>query len=236
MVGSMALQPSDKAEADTNMAIQPQELETSTREHLLDVAETLFLVQGVDHVSLRAIAREAGQKNPSALQYHFSNREGLIDAIVGRRLQQQEARRALLLEDALAAGGPIALREVCSVMSGAAFLLCREDPSFRNVLGILGLQQLTLASDYFTVEFSQEAPSLLALWQLGRQALDHLPPEILALRMEHAYGAGLLAMSRRANSKESFRGRRAELFFNNLVDQVTAMLQAPISKETKATM
>src|SRR5210317_1439962 len=110
MVGSMALQPSDRAEADTNMAIQPQELETSTREHLLDVAETLFLVQGVDHVSLRAIAREAGQKNPSALQYHFSNREGLIDAIVGRRLQQQEARRALLLEDALAAGGPIALR------------------------------------------------------------------------------------------------------------------------------
>jgi AcrR family transcriptional regulator len=218
------------------MATQPRELETSTRDHLLDVAESLFLSQGVDQVSLRAIAREAGQKNPSALQYHFGNREGLIEAIAGRRFRQQEARRAMLLEDALTEGETISLREVCSVMMGAAFLLCREDTSFRNVLGVLGLQRLTRASDYFTVELSREAPSLLALWQLGRQALDHLPSEILALRMEHAYGAGLLAMSRRANSKESFRGRRAELFFNNLVDQVTAMLQAPISAETKARM
>ena len=78
------------------MAMQHQELETSTREHLLDVAESLFLSQGIDQVSLRAIAREAGQKNPSALQYHFGNREGLIKAIVARRLQQQEARRARL--------------------------------------------------------------------------------------------------------------------------------------------
>jgi AcrR family transcriptional regulator len=218
------------------MALQPRELETTTREHLIDVAESLFLSQGVDQVSLRAIAREAGQKNPSALQYHFGNREGLIDAIAARRLLQQEARRAMLLEDALKQGETISLREVCSVMVGASFLLCREDTSFRDVLGGLGLQRLTKVSDYFTLELSQEAPSLLALWELGRQALDHLPAELLALRMENAYGAGLLAMSRRAYSKESFRGRGAELFFNNLVDQVTAMLQAPVSRETRAGM
>ncbi len=31
----------------------------------------------------------------------------------------------------------------------------------------------------------------------------------------------------------SFRGRRAELFFNNLVDQVAAMLVTPASPDTR---
>ena len=79
------------------MSAQTLKTETSSREQLLDVAESLFLSEGIDRVSLRAIVREAGHKNPSALQYHFGNREGLIEAIVGRRFQQQETRRAELI-------------------------------------------------------------------------------------------------------------------------------------------
>ena len=51
------------------------------------------------------------------------------------------------------------------------------------------------------------------------------------------FGQSLLASdrdSRRARRGGSFRGRRAELFFNNLVDQLAAMLTAPISVDTRS--
>jgi len=38
----------------------------------------------------------------------------------------------------------------------------------------------------------------------------------------------------RAKAQESFSGKRAELFLNNLEDQVAAMIAAPISTETAA--
>lgn len=52
-------------------------------------------------VSLRDIAREAGQRNNSAVTYHFGGREGLIEAIIERRLLAVEeyGRDALALAD-----------------------------------------------------------------------------------------------------------------------------------------
>lgn len=73
----------------------------STREQLLAAAEKLFLQHGLDEVSTRAIVREAGQKNHSALQYHFGGRDGLISAILVRRMQQVEGRRSVLVDEVL---------------------------------------------------------------------------------------------------------------------------------------
>ena len=70
--------------------------EDSTRDQLLDAAEELFIKEGLNGASLRAIGRRAGQRNASALQYHFENRDGLILALLGRRMNQlEELRRNL---------------------------------------------------------------------------------------------------------------------------------------------
>ncbi|MCP5118273.1 MAG: biotin/lipoyl-binding protein, partial [bacterium] len=47
--------------------------------------EKLIAQHGAHHVTLKDIVIEAGQKNPSALQYHFQNLKGLLDAIHTRR-------------------------------------------------------------------------------------------------------------------------------------------------------
>ena len=73
----------------------------SIRNLLLDTAEELLLENGPDAVSLRAIGREAGQKNQSALQYHFGGRESLMQAILDRRLMQVEEKRQTLVDNAL---------------------------------------------------------------------------------------------------------------------------------------
>ena len=68
---------------------------------LLTAAERLFAAQGLEAVSTRMIAKEAGHKNHSALQYHFGSRDGLIEAILNYRItpiNQERLRRLDLLQ------------------------------------------------------------------------------------------------------------------------------------------
>ena len=63
---------------------------------LVVAAERLFALHGIDGVSLRQIAAEAGSANNSAVHYHFGSKEGLIEAIFRHRLPQIINERALL--------------------------------------------------------------------------------------------------------------------------------------------
>ncbi len=54
----------------------------SRRTVLMLKAEELFARRGIDAVSLNEINKAAGQRNTSALHYHFGNKKGLIDAII----------------------------------------------------------------------------------------------------------------------------------------------------------
>lgn len=59
---------------------------TSPAYTLLIAAEELFATEGFEAVSTRMIAKHAGQKNSSALQYHFGDKDGLLSAILDYRL------------------------------------------------------------------------------------------------------------------------------------------------------
>lgn len=68
----------------------------SGRERILATAERLIAEQGAA-VSLREVAAAAGQKNTSAVHYHFGNRDRLIEAIVTERQELLEKQRLVLL-------------------------------------------------------------------------------------------------------------------------------------------
>jgi len=55
---------------------------TETRRRLIAEAERLFAKQGIWRVRVRDIVAAAGQKNSSALTYHFGSRRGVLDAIL----------------------------------------------------------------------------------------------------------------------------------------------------------
>lgn len=65
----------------------------STRDRLLDEGERLFARDGVDRVASRRIVEAAGQRNVSAISYHFGSREGLVLAILARRGGPVDAER-----------------------------------------------------------------------------------------------------------------------------------------------
>lgn len=54
------------------------------REQLMDSALRLFAQQGVAHISLNAIAKEAGV-TPAMLHYYFSSRESLVEQLLEER-------------------------------------------------------------------------------------------------------------------------------------------------------
>lgn len=70
---------------------------SDTKTALLDQAERLFAERGVWAVTNREITEAAGQKNVSALNYHFGSRSALLGAVLARRGRELELRRAEML-------------------------------------------------------------------------------------------------------------------------------------------
>ena len=64
-----------------------------TRDKMISAALALYAERSIDAVSLREIAVAAGQKNSNALQYHFGDRHGLLQAIVERHAAAITASR-----------------------------------------------------------------------------------------------------------------------------------------------
>src|SRR5690349_4861042 len=67
---------------------------------LLDVAEQLFARDGVEQVALTRIVSSSGQKNRSALHYHFGSREAVVAAVLDRRLKHVNKSRHRMLDEA----------------------------------------------------------------------------------------------------------------------------------------
>jgi AcrR family transcriptional regulator len=106
-------------------------IEADTREHLLTVAERLFLDAGYENVSVRAVCATAGV-NPAAVHYHFGSKVGLVSALL-------EARLGPLWEDALteAAGeGPAGISDAVRIVVEPLVELA-GDPAGRLYLHLL---------------------------------------------------------------------------------------------------
>ena len=65
----------------------------ATRHKFVRAAQKLYAEHSIDAVSLNQVTAAAGQKNRNALQYHFGNREGLIQAILDSHADRVDALR-----------------------------------------------------------------------------------------------------------------------------------------------
>lgn len=98
--------------ADEPRAPAPNPVEHETARRMLEIAERLFAEQGVELVPLRQIVVEAGQRNRSALHYHFGSREALVGHLLNYRLGCVNRLREQYLDELEASGDTTDVRAV----------------------------------------------------------------------------------------------------------------------------
>lgn len=222
----------------------------ATRAALMRAAERLIAEHGVESVSIRQIVTAAGQKNQSALQYHFGDLAGLIGAIHRERAAQLEARRAQLVAELLRQGPPVALRDLCAAMIRPAFDLARSSPDFHCYLRAFG-HEMALADSTLALSTRSGGDGMQQLTALLRDALPHLQGAAYRRRMELAARLCATAMYHRAQAQaqarvqarvqarpqarpgNGFRGTQGQLFIHSLLDALTGLLSAPESEQTR---
>ena len=199
-----------------------------TRHKLIRAAEELFAERGVGAASLREINRHAGQRNATALQYHFVNRAGLVSAVLAKHRDDVESRRHAMLDRYDAAPADLRALAAALVVPEAEKL---EDPDGGpEYLRIMA--QLLQRPDF---PFDPSAPHsphrsihrwrhLVARW-VPELAIQQLHRRFAAIRIMY------VELGRRA---ETPRRRDHRLFVSHLIDLITAILAAPVSAETDA--
>ena len=165
--------------------------ERSTKDRILNAAETLFALNGASGASLRAITRRA-KVNLAAVHYHFGSKDRLLEAVLARRLLPLNAERIRCLEAYQKEAGrkKVRLENVIEAMVGPALRLSRDENKggriFMRLLGRLVLEpdarvQRLLTGQFETV-LKKFKPALTA-------ALPHLEHKVFFWRLHFLVGS-----------------------------------------------
>jgi AcrR family transcriptional regulator len=204
-----------------------------TREHLLDVAETMFGERGVNGVSLREIRLASGARNTAAVQFHFGSREGLLKALTERHMPGIAALQLALYDDVIETGRDADARSLVEVLVRPAAEYLTRGPSERAWVKIMA--DLGQAPELRLNQMVASAPP--AAQKAGRVLYEQLvvliPPALARERIVALAQIAVHMCADRARLEDDPGGSRAhvsgDVFVENLVDMVTGALFAPLS-------
>jgi AcrR family transcriptional regulator len=191
-----------------------------TRRQLIDAAEHLFAGRGIDNISLVDISRAAQQKNRNALQYHFGDKVGLINAVLDKHGEGIALARQQLL-DALEAKHSYSLKDaVDALVTPIADKLGDPDGG----ISFLKINSQLMANDHYAgirLNRANTIPEARRLEKLIGSKMPVVDKPVLNARM-------LLVDSMLFNGLASYASRSAgknrRIFVNTLIDSITAVL------------
>ena len=203
------------------------EVRSDTRAELIRAAERLFASRGIDGVSSREITRAAGQRNTSALQYHFGDRPSLLQAVIDKHRADTEPRRHALLDQCEADGsGDLRALAAALVLPLAAKL---ADPDGGRAYLQINCEVYTRPSVRVELVPRRDPGNSMLRWHA---MLDPLLPEEERKGLHWRFPAIRLAFVELARRAESPPRRDDRLFTSHLTDLVTALLTSRPSGPT----
>lgn len=202
------------------------------RTQILRAAGRLLAEKGLEGVSLREITRSAGQKNTTALQYHFGDREGLLRAHMDLHVPRVSVRRHVLL-DHLTARGNVTLREAAGILVTplVAELKDEDGADFLQVASqLVNRSEALVNPDDALGALVYDPAGSLERWSVLVEPL--MPPGTAGPPLHRRFAAIRFTHIELGRRARIAAGQPAELFASQLVDLVSSILGADISPET----
>ena len=173
------------------------EIETDTRKLILDAAERLFMEQGYEATSTRMVTA-AAKVNLAAVNYHFGSKEGLMQAVLRRRLQYLNEERLRVLDEAeaKAAGQPLKPSQIVDGFFGTLLRMARdENAGGRTFLRLVGRSMSEPASFIRTLLASEYADVMERYKVALFRALPNVPQAEIVWRFHFMLGATSYAIA-----------------------------------------
>jgi TetR/AcrR family transcriptional regulator, regulator of cefoperazone and chloramphenicol sensitivity len=196
-----------------------------TRDRLLDAAQELFATDGSWTTPLARVVRAAGQRNQSAIHYHFGSREELIYALIERDRARELQERQAHLDRLDAANGERDLRAVVAalVLPSCAGLTEQRGRRLRMIIADVarGIGDDQLADP--------RPPDLAHSIRLIESAMPPMPRRVRTTRIAAAMRLLIEMIAARARTIEA--GKRplvgARAFEHDLLEMLHSLLSTP---------
>jgi AcrR family transcriptional regulator len=159
-------------------------------ERMIDAAERLAAQRGLAALTVQAVQEAAGQRNKSAVQYHFGGRQGLIEALLAARMATASARRTSMLLALGAAPSTRALVEALVVPLIESVLARRPSYWARFLIQAIGDPKAGLAA-----LASVDNQGLHAAQSRLEAHLVGLPPGVRSLRVQSIFGYACVVLA-----------------------------------------
>ncbi|RYY29091.1 MAG: TetR/AcrR family transcriptional regulator [Sphingomonadales bacterium] len=169
---------SDFRVIDTLQPVTMMALQGSRQKLLLLAAgERAFALQGFDGVSLQSVASDAGNRNKYAIQYHFKDKAGFLEAILRTRRSELNRRRQQLIDTAIERGIALELPVLLEIQFApiAEQIGPNGETWFARLLFHL-LTRLEPWSDIpLALGLDEPGNATIELWRLTNEKIAHLP-------------------------------------------------------------
>lgn len=203
---------------------------STTRARLIEAAEQLFAERGIDAVSLREINRVSGARNAIAVQYHFTDRAGVVRAILDKHGPDVEARRHAMLDQYEAEGRSDVRQLAAALVRPLAAKLSDPDggPAYLQIYADLLNRPNPLIGPSPLEDLADPADSI----HRWRRLVGPLIEED-AVRLHRRFTALFHTTAELARRARSGPHADDRLFVSYVIDVVTAILVAPVADETR---
>jgi len=157
---------------------------------MIEAAERLVAERGLAALTVQAVQEAAGQRNKSAVRYHFGGRQGLVNALVATRMAPARERRTSMV---LALGEKPSTRELVEAMVVPLIeSVVARRPSYwaRFLVQAIGDPAAGLAA-----LAAVDDPALQAAQSRLEARLVHLPPAVRTLRVQSVFGYACVVLA-----------------------------------------
>lgn len=196
-----------------------------TKERLLDAALELFATHGCWTTPLAWVVRAAGQRNQSAIQYHFGSRGGLIYALIERDRAPELQQRQALLDRIATTGESGDLRAAVAALVLPPCAALAERPGRRLRLIIADVAH-GISNDQLA---NPSPPDTARTVRLIAAAMPPMPEPIRTSRIAAALRLMIEMTAARAREIDAGSGTLvdAQTFERNLQEMICSLLTAP---------